>query len=358
MIGFMRDLDRELRVRRAGVQRGPADGDTAKTGPPRRRRPGRHRRAVRGGQGVAGRLLDARRRRRGPDRWRSPAASSPSAAWSRCARSATRRPTSHDLGDRGPAARARAAGPRHPRPPARRSSTPARTPCRRRCSPPPSSGRPTACPDNPRSWLITVAARRLVDEWRSESARRRREEAVAALDRSSPGRPRTADDTLTLLFLCCHPALSAPSQLALTLRAVGGLTTAEIAAAFLVPEATMAQRISRAKQRIRTPGPASTLPPPAERAGPAAASCCTCSTWSSTRATRLSSGPAAAAGRPDRRGDPADPAAARAGARRRRGRRAARADAAHRRPAAGPDRRRRALGPARRAGPRPAGTAG
>jgi RNA polymerase sigma factor (sigma-70 family) len=105
-------------------------------------------------------------------------------------------------------------------------------------------------PANPRGWLLTVATRRLTDGWRSDSARRRRE-AVAALREAPPADAPAEDDTLTLLTLCCHPALSAPSQLALTLRAVGGLTTAEIAAAFLVPEATMAQRISRAKQRLR-----------------------------------------------------------------------------------------------------------
>jgi RNA polymerase sigma factor (sigma-70 family) len=116
-------------------------------------------------------------------------------------------------------------------------------------------------PDSPRSWLVTVASRRLVDEWRSESARQRREEAVAALD-VGPGPTEDRDDTLTLLLLCCHPELSVPSQLALTLRAVGGLSTAEIAAAFLVPEATMAQRISRAKKSLRDAR--FELPPPAE----------------------------------------------------------------------------------------------
>ena len=121
----------------------------------------------------------------------------------------------------------------------------------------PSSG----LPDSPRSWLVTVASRRLVDEWRSESARSRREEAVAALE-VEPGPTEQRDDTLTLLFLCCHPDLSVPSQLALTLRAVGGLSTAEIAAAFLVPEATMAQRISRAKKSLRDAR--FELPPPAE----------------------------------------------------------------------------------------------
>ena len=119
-------------------------------------------------------------------------------------------------------------------------------------------------PDNPRGWLITVANRRLVDSVRSESARRRREEYLAAAHENVPGADQ--DDTLTLLFLCCHPELSAPSQIALTLRAVGGLTTAEIARAFLVPEATMAQRISRAKQRIRESGSRFVLPPDTERA--------------------------------------------------------------------------------------------
>jgi RNA polymerase sigma factor (sigma-70 family) len=104
-------------------------------------------------------------------------------------------------------------------------------------------------PDNPSGWLITVASRRLTDQLRSEHARRRREETLAS--EVPPGEAVDEDDTLTLLFMCCHPALSPPSQLALTLRAVGGLTTAQIASAFLVPEQTMAQRISRAKQRIR-----------------------------------------------------------------------------------------------------------
>jgi RNA polymerase sigma factor (sigma-70 family) len=120
-------------------------------------------------------------------------------------------------------------------------------------------------PDDPRSWLVTVANRRVVDEWRSESARRRREESDAVLE--VRGRQAAEhDDTLTLLFLCCHPSLSAPSQLALTLRAVGGLTTKEIANAFLVPEATVAQRISRAKQTIKGSGIGFEDPPDDERA--------------------------------------------------------------------------------------------
>jgi RNA polymerase sigma factor (sigma-70 family) len=121
-------------------------------------------------------------------------------------------------------------------------------------------------PDDPRSWLVTVGNRRLADEWRSESARRRREGSVVALELRG-GRQRSArDDTLTLLFLCCHPSLSAPSQLALTLRAVGGLTTKEIANAFLVPETTVAQRISRAKQTIKESGIGFEDPPDDDRA--------------------------------------------------------------------------------------------
>jgi RNA polymerase sigma factor (sigma-70 family) len=128
-------------------------------------------------------------------------------------------------------------------------------------------------PDNPRGWLTTVASRRLTDEWRSDQARRRREATAATLvpvdefhaPAAGDEQPQHRDDTLTLLFLCCHPALSAASQVALTLRAVGGLTTAQIARAFLVPEATMAQRISRAKQRIKATGIPFHMPPEEER---------------------------------------------------------------------------------------------
>jgi predicted RNA polymerase sigma factor len=121
-------------------------------------------------------------------------------------------------------------------------------------------------PANPHGWLTTVASRRLIDDWRSETARHRREQTAAALEPANPPPAFAQDDTLTLLFLCCHPAISVPSQLALTLRAVGGLATAEIAGAFLVPESTMAQRISRAKQRIRKAGARFDLPPEPERA--------------------------------------------------------------------------------------------
>ena len=121
-------------------------------------------------------------------------------------------------------------------------------------------------PQNPRGWLITVASRRVTDQLRSDQARRRREDTTAALAPRDELEVPDRDDTLTLLFLCCHPALSPASQLALTLRAVGGLTTAQIANAFLVPEATMAQRISRAKQRIKTTSIPFELPPEPERA--------------------------------------------------------------------------------------------
>jgi len=129
-------------------------------------------------------------------------------------------------------------------------------------------------PENPRGWLITVAVRRLTDELRSDEARRRREERAAAelprehVEPPPDGEqvPAGEDDTLTLFFLCAHPALSPASQLALTLRAVGGLATAEIARAFLVPDATIAQRISRAKQQIKASHIPFTLPAESERA--------------------------------------------------------------------------------------------
>jgi RNA polymerase sigma factor (sigma-70 family) len=116
-------------------------------------------------------------------------------------------------------------------------------------------------PDNPRGWLIAVAARRMTDRVRNEEARRRREE-LAGLQEPVEGPPPLPahDDSLILLFLCCHPALTPASAIPLTLRAVGGLSTAEIARAFLVPEATMAQRISRAKQRINTSGAVLVMP--------------------------------------------------------------------------------------------------
>ena len=125
-------------------------------------------------------------------------------------------------------------------------------------------------PENPRAWLIQVATRRMADHVRSESARRRRENTVSLEFYPVAPPPEIDeaghDDTLILLFMCCHPALTPASGIALTLRAVGGLTTAEIASAFLVPEATMAQRISRAKQSIKSSGIPFRLPTPEARA--------------------------------------------------------------------------------------------
>ena len=120
-------------------------------------------------------------------------------------------------------------------------------------------------PENPQGWLLTVAARRRIELYRNEAARRRREERAALLEMSAGETTVEVDDSLTLLFLCCHPSLTTPSQIALTLRAVGGLTTAEIARGFLVPEATIAQRISRAKQRIKVSGARFELPPDPEQ---------------------------------------------------------------------------------------------
>ncbi len=120
-------------------------------------------------------------------------------------------------------------------------------------------------PGNPKGWLITVASRRRTELWRNESARRRREESAAVLAPPDLEPIPDVDDTLTLMLLCCHPSLTLVSQVALTLRAVGGLSTAEIARAFLVPEPTVAQRISRAKQRIKSSGAEFRMPPPAER---------------------------------------------------------------------------------------------
>src|SRR5579859_1575042 len=125
-------------------------------------------------------------------------------------------------------------------------------------------------PENPRAWLTQVAFRRMTDHIRAESARRRREsEAALETEQLAPpadaARESEQDDTLILLFMCCHPALTPASAIALTLRAVGGLTTAEIAHAFLVPESTMAQRISRARQSIKDSNIPFQLPTNAER---------------------------------------------------------------------------------------------
>jgi predicted RNA polymerase sigma factor len=116
-------------------------------------------------------------------------------------------------------------------------------------------------PDNPRGWLIQTASRRLIDQWRSDESLRARE----ALAQDEMPEVAGEDDTLTVLFMCCHPALTPASATALTLRAVGGLTTAEVARAFFVAEATMAQRIARAKQGIKASGVLFRMPTPEER---------------------------------------------------------------------------------------------
>jgi predicted RNA polymerase sigma factor len=120
-------------------------------------------------------------------------------------------------------------------------------------------------PDNPLGWLIRVSSRRLANAYRSDEARRRREQLAASWSAGSPEPAPAHDDTLILMFLCCHPSLSPGLAIPLTLRAVGGLTTRQIAAAFLVPEPTMAQRISRAKTKIKSSGEPFGLPSPEDQ---------------------------------------------------------------------------------------------
>ena len=119
-------------------------------------------------------------------------------------------------------------------------------------------------PDDPLAWLIRVASRRLTDKYRQDDARRRREDLASASPQPEPGSGE--DDTLILLFMCCHPSLTPAAAIPLTLRAIGGLTTREIAAAFLIPEATMAQRISRAKAKVKASDAPFRLPSSDERA--------------------------------------------------------------------------------------------
>ena len=181
-------------------------------------------------------------------------------------------------------------------------------------------------PDNPRGWLITVAARRLTDLLRREQSRRRREDAIArqarpeqwlapAADSPAAAAAADGDDTLILLFMCCHPALSPASQIALTLRAVGGLTTAEIARAFLVPEATMTRRISRAKQAIKAAAACRSAMPAGPDARPRLAPRPARALPDLQRGLRQHLRPEPAAHRAVGRGDPAGPAGAPAAAR-------------------------------------------
>ena len=252
---------------------------------------------------------------------------------------------------RGPAARARRRRSSARSCAGTATSTPPRTPSRRRCSPPRRTGRATGSRQSPRGWLLQTAERRLIDQWRSEQSRRNRESVGARRSRSRRTDLRIEDDTLIVLFMCCHPALTPASAIALTLRAVGGLTTAEIASAFLVAEATMAQRISRAKQHDQ--GVRRAVPDAdARRAAGAAAHGAARALPDLQRGLREQQ-PAATL----HRAELSDEAIRltrivhAAAARRRRGRRPARADAADRRPAPGADRRRRRARPARRAGP-------
>ena len=206
-------------------------------------------------------------------------------------------------------------------------------------------------PDNPRGWLITVASRRLTDLLRSEQARRRREDTVARWALTERGAPRPderragdTDDTLVLLFLCCHPSLSVASQIALTLRAVGGLSTAEIARALLGSEQTVTRRITRAKQSIKDSGVPFALPAPDEIGGRLDAVLRALylifnEGYASTAGTALVRVDLAAGGDPPRAGAP------RGGARRHRGGRAAGADAPRARPAPRPHGARRVAHP-------------
>jgi DNA-directed RNA polymerase specialized sigma24 family protein len=242
----------------------------------------RERRAVRGGQGAAGRLLPRRVRERGTgdrDRLADPGGRARPGPHRAAARHGPQR-----VRDVSGASRARGA-PARPR--ARRSSGS-------------SSGRygdfescedalqeallaaathwpAEGVPDNPTGWLITVASRRWTEQWRSETARRRREERAVALAPRDPEPVPDADDTLTLLLLCCHPALSAPSQVALTLRAVGGLSTAEIGRALLVPRRRSPSGSAAPSSASRPRGRTSRCRRPGSSAR-ASAPCCTCST--------------------------------------------------------------------------------
>jgi predicted RNA polymerase sigma factor len=163
-------------------------------------------------------------------------------------------------------------------------STQQRMQPRRRLSPPGRPGPKEGRPDNPLGWLITVASRLLTDLLRNEQARQRRQDTIAQwtlpAERVAPAADQRAadrDDTLILLFMSCHPALSPASQIALTRRAVGGLTTLEIARAFLVSGASMTRRITRAKQAIKDSGVPFRMPAASELAS-ASAPCCTCCT--------------------------------------------------------------------------------
>ena len=322
---------------------------------------GRHRRPVRGVEGVPGRVLDGRRRGRGArDRDRRQGVRRPRAR---------RRPD--PAGDAGPR---RDGGTR-----SCRVTRPSRTCCaswRRRSSACSSAGPGTSrtredalqdallaattqwpadgVPDNPRGWLVVVGQHKLVDRYRSEDARRRREELVGTMEAVEQADASQADDSLLLLFGCCHPALSPASAIALTLRSVGGLTTAEIARAFLVPEPTMAQRLSRARRTLRElDGPFRM--PSRGRVRRAAPRRPARAVPDVQRGLRQHHGLDRRPRRPGGRGPAPDPDPAREPARRPRGHRSARPDPAHRRPPPRPHRPARRAGLAGRPGPRAVG---
>ena len=210
-------------------------------------------------------------------------------------------------------------------------------------------------PESPTGWLIAVASRRMTDRIRADSARRAREERLAV--EPEPGPTAEADDTLALIFMCCRPELTPASAIALTLRAVGGLSTAQIAAAFLVPEKTMGRRIARAKQTVAEAEEPFGLPAGGGTGG-AAAHRALGPLPDLQRGLRGERGGRAGADRALRRGDPADPDRAAGAARGARGRRPAGADAADRRAPPRPHRRARRTGAAGRAGPLALGRGG
>ena len=313
-----------------------------------RRHAGHHRRPVRGVQGVPRRLLDhrgrrpRRRPRSGPPRARGPARAGSRSGPSR-RRLTPPAALGGDAGRRSSGSSARSTAGWSPRwRAASATSTSPRTPPARRCWSPLEKWPVDGVPPNPGGWLTTTAGNRAIDRIRREQHRDAKHQAALMISDDTPHEPTGAveDDRLRLVFTCCHPALAPEARVALTLRLLGGLTVAEIAQAFLVPETTMAQRITRAKTKItrrRHPLPGARGGRPARAAGRRPGRGLPGLQRGLPLDRRGDAGPR----RAHRRGDPARPDPAPAAARRARGHRAARADAAHRGPPPGPDRRRR-----------------